>query len=147
MTFPDEQINKNLADELKAEWPGILAWMIEGCLEWQRIGLCPPKAVTDATESYLESEDVLGEWIDECCVCDANAWESSTSLFGSWKGWATVREEWVGSVKDFTKKLEDRGFKRRKNKEQTKRGFVGLRLKTPDETAKAKTGAPAPERG
>ena len=61
------QVDKHLAERTKAEWPGILAWMIEGCLEWQRIGLSPPKAVTDATERYLESEDMLGEWMDECC--------------------------------------------------------------------------------
>jgi putative DNA primase/helicase len=132
VTIPDEQVNKHLEDELKEEWPGILAWAIEGCLEWQRIGMCPPKAVIDATESYLESEDILGEWIDECCIRDANAWESSTALFNSYKGWAIGREEWVGSEKTFAAKLEDRGeFKRQKNREQTKRGFAGLRLKGP----------------
>jgi putative DNA primase/helicase len=58
--IPEDKVNKKLDDELKVEWPGILSWAIEGCLEWQRIGLAPPKAVTDATESYLENEDVLG---------------------------------------------------------------------------------------
>lgn len=134
VTIPKERINKNLAEELKAEWPGILAWAIEGCLEWQRIGLCPPQAVTAATESYLESEDIIGEWLDECCIRDANAWEGSTALFLSWKGWAAGREEWIGSEKTFTTRLEERGeFKRKKNPEKTKRGFIGLRLKTPTE--------------
>jgi putative DNA primase/helicase len=133
----DDKINKYLADELKAEWPSILQWAVEGCLEWQRIGLRPPKCVIDATESYLESEDILGEWIGECCIRDANAWESSADLFGSWNIWASLREEWVGSVKTFTAKLEDRGeFVRRKNKEKTKRGFSGLRLKIMGERAK-----------
>jgi putative DNA primase/helicase len=67
VTIPDDKVDMHLADKLKDEWPDILAWMIEGCLEWQRIGLAPPKSVTDATESYLESQDLLGEWIDECC--------------------------------------------------------------------------------
>jgi P4 family phage/plasmid primase-like protien len=140
--IPPEKKNKNLTDELKAEWPGILAWAIEGCLEWQRLGgLAPPKAVTDSTESYLESEDVLGEWLNDCCIRDANAWEGTTALFNSWKGWAVGREEWIGSETTFSKRLEDRGeFKRRKNTEQTKRGFVGLRLKTPEEKGKAEKG-------
>ena len=142
VTIPDQRVNKHLADELKTEWPGILAWAIEGCLEWQRIGLCPPKAVTDATESYLESEDILGEWLDECCVRDANAWESSTALFNSWKGWAVGREEWIGSVKTFSAKLEDRGeFKKRRNPEKTKHGFAGLRLKVTAEKGAAAKGA------
>jgi phage/plasmid-associated DNA primase len=93
--------------------------------------MCPPKAVVIATESYLESEDVLGEWLDECCVRDPNAWEGSTALFNSWKAWASGREHFIGSEKVLSTKLEDRGeFKRQKNKEQTKRGFLGLRLKT-----------------
>jgi hypothetical protein len=65
VTIAADQVNKNLTTELKQEAPGILAWMIEGCLEWQRIGLCPPQAVTDATDSYLESQDIIGEWIEE----------------------------------------------------------------------------------
>jgi putative DNA primase/helicase len=141
VTIPDELVNKNLVDEFKAEWPGILAWAIEGCLEWQRIGLCPPKAVTDATESYLESEDIIGEWIDECCNRDPNGWESSTALFNSWKAWASGREEYIGSVNTFSKKLEDRGeFKKRKNPKQTERGFAGLRLKTAAEKGTAEKG-------
>src|SRR5262249_36140015 len=140
--IPDERVNKNLTDELKSEWPGILAWAIEGCLEWQRLGMCPPKAVTDATESYLESEDVLGEWIDECCIRDINAWEGSTALFNSWKAWAIGREQWTGSETTFSAKLEDRGeFRRGRNPEQTKRGFYGLRLKTTAEKEAAEKGA------
>ena len=50
----------DLADKLKDEWPGILRWAIEGCLEWQRIGLAPPPAVLAATESYLADEDAIG---------------------------------------------------------------------------------------
>ena len=50
-TIPPEERDPNLAEKLKEEWPGILAWAIEGCLEWQRIGLAPPSAVVEATES------------------------------------------------------------------------------------------------
>jgi putative DNA primase/helicase len=128
-TIPSDQINNNLAAELKQEAPGILAWMTEGCLEWQRIGLCPPKVVTDATESYLESQDVLGEWRDECCVKDAQAWVSTTDLFNSWKPWAEEREERPGSETTFAARLEDRGMRRERNKDRTKRGFAGWKLK------------------
>jgi putative DNA primase/helicase len=131
VTIADAQVNRHLTDELKAEWPGVLKWAIEGCLEWQRIGLSPPKVVTEATESYLESEDVLGAWLDECCKLDVNAWESSTSLYKSWRNWAMDRDTWIGDEKSFLQRLEDRGgcFRRGKNKEKTARGFYGLKLK------------------
>jgi putative DNA primase/helicase len=129
VTIPDDKVDPHLPDKLKAEWPGILAWTIKGCLDWQRIGLNPPKAVTDATGSYLASEDILGEWLEECCDLGANHWESATTLFKSWKLWAEEREEWVGSVKALSQKIEDRGgFPRCMNPERSMRGFSGLRL-------------------
>jgi putative DNA primase/helicase len=42
VTIPDDQVDRDLTEKLKAEWPGILAWAVEGCLESQRIGMCPP---------------------------------------------------------------------------------------------------------
>jgi putative DNA primase/helicase len=131
VVIADEDVDKQLDKKLKKEWPGILAWTIKGCLQRQELGgLNPPAIVTEATESYLENEDILGEWIKECCELDAQAWSSSTDLFTSWKYWAAEREEWVGAVKNFSQRLEDRGgFKPCKNKDKTKRGFRGLRLK------------------
>ena len=38
VTIPAEERDVELAEKLKAEWPGILAWMIKGCLEWQAKG-------------------------------------------------------------------------------------------------------------
>jgi putative DNA primase/helicase len=49
VTIPSERRDPQFSDKLKDEWPGVLAWMIAGCLEWQRSGLAPPAAVTAAT--------------------------------------------------------------------------------------------------
>ena len=54
VTIPPEKRDLDLAEKLKAEWPAILQWGVEGCKQWQKIGLAPPKAVTDATNAYLE---------------------------------------------------------------------------------------------
>ena len=40
VTIPEGERDLELAEKLRAEWPGILAWMIEGCLDWQRQGPC-----------------------------------------------------------------------------------------------------------
>ena len=52
VTIPPEERDQELAEKLKAEWPGILAWMIQGCLEWQAKGLRRPDAVQEATAAY-----------------------------------------------------------------------------------------------
>ena len=65
--IPAAERDKGLAEKLKAEWPAILRWAIEGCLAWQRDGLQPPAGVQAATEDYLAGEDIIGQWIADCC--------------------------------------------------------------------------------
>ena len=38
VTIPAVERDETLTDRLKAEWPGILAWMIEGCAQWRVAG-------------------------------------------------------------------------------------------------------------
>jgi putative DNA primase/helicase len=132
VTIPADERDVELVEKLKAEWPGILAWLIEGCLEWQAEGLRPPQAVLEATDAYLSAEDAIAAWIDDRCERDPNAWTSSSDLFTSWKAWADASGEQAGSMKRLTQTLETRGFHRHKmNRGQ---GFYGLRVK-PDEAS------------
>jgi putative DNA primase/helicase len=59
--------DRELDDRLAAELPGILAWAVQGCLDWQRDGLGQPAAVTKATREYRQDEDLLGGFLDERC--------------------------------------------------------------------------------
>jgi putative DNA primase/helicase len=52
VTIPDDERDKELFEKLKAEYPGILNWALQGCLEWQKIGLAPPQIVREASEAY-----------------------------------------------------------------------------------------------
>lgn len=126
VTIPAGERDPDLSDKIRSEWSGILSWMIQGCLEWQRIGLAPPEAVTKATAEYLSAEDTVGSWIDDRCKRDPNAWTSSTALYSDWKAWADASSEPAGSSKTFTQKLVDRGFS--PHRLNSGRGFRGLRL-------------------
>src|SRR5262249_54056800 len=63
VTVPEADRDPDLPEKLKAEWPGILTWMITGCLDWQEHGLGPPAAVLEATRTYLEAEDAFQLWL------------------------------------------------------------------------------------
>ena len=39
VTIPPDERDPDLPDKLRAEWPAILRWAIDGCLAWQREGL------------------------------------------------------------------------------------------------------------
>ena len=86
VTIPRAKRDKRLPDRLLAERDGILAWALQGCLEWQRTGLRPPAAVMAATEDYFEAEDAIGRWIDERCVRARSTREGSTALFARLEG-------------------------------------------------------------
>ena len=63
-TFP---LDQTLADTLKSEAQGILAWAIQGCLEWRRDGLQPPASVLTATKTYQKESDPLAEFLASRC--------------------------------------------------------------------------------
>jgi putative DNA primase/helicase len=127
VTIGVEERDPGLKDKLRQEWPGIMSWMIEGCLEWQRIGLAPPKAVTAATDAYLQAEDALAAWMDEECELDPQAYEGATSLFGSWKAWAEKAGEAAGSSKSLSQTLVNRGFTSKRARTGTI--FSGIRIR------------------
>jgi putative DNA primase/helicase len=125
ITNPD----KELPEKLRAEWSGILQWAIDGCLEWQRVGLAPPAAVRQATDAYLASEDAIAQWIDEACACDRIYTERSAAFFASWKDWAEGAGGFVGSQKRFAQALEDRGFERFHDNRTRQAMFRGIALR------------------
>jgi putative DNA primase/helicase len=118
-----------LSDKLRAEWPGILAWMIEGCLAWQREGLNPPAIVRDATEAYLGEEDTIAQWVDECCVTGKGHWGIGARLWQSWKAWAEANNEQPGTRKAFAETMAAHGYA--KGKSQGERGYSEIDVKPP----------------
>jgi putative DNA primase/helicase len=119
-----EDRDKDLGLKLVAEYPGILSQMIRGCMEWQKVGLSPPKCVTDATEEYLNAEDAFTLWRKDCCVEAKNLWTRTDVLFLSWSTWAEFNGEAAGSSKRFSQRLEAAGFEPARRHEG--RGFAGL---------------------
>ncbi len=128
VTIPASERDPALPEKLKAEWPGILKWMIHGCLEWQRIGLAPPPAVVEATEEYLVAEDSFSIWMGDCLTPCARWFEPSADLFGAWKIWAERAGESPGSQKRFSQTFETKGGIPARQPHTRTRGFEGFRI-------------------
>jgi putative DNA primase/helicase len=127
VVIPPGERDTALPKKLKAEWGGILAWLIEGCLAWQRGGLQAPTAVRAATDEYLASEDVLQSWIDERCELGVDKWASRQELFQSWTRWAEQAREVVGTQKQFLETMRLHQFE--EGKRVGNRGFRGIQLR------------------
>lgn len=131
ITVPPEKRDKHLQAKLLAEADGILAWGIEGCLQWQAQGLKPPQAVQEATQAYFGDEDALGRWLEERCSLSKAGKALTVELFADWRRWAEASGEFVGSQRRFSEQLINRGFEQWRNS-MGLRGFVGLALKFPE---------------
>jgi putative DNA primase/helicase len=55
-------------EKLRAESEGILAWMVQGCVDWNASGLMMPDSVQDATKIYRTNGDIIGQFIQAHCV-------------------------------------------------------------------------------
>jgi putative DNA primase/helicase len=131
ITVPPARRDAHLQQKLLAERDGILAWAVQGCLDWQRLGrLAPPQQVVDATEAYFEAEDALGRWLEERCLREANASSLTAELFNDWKQWADAAGEFIGSQRRFSDLLITRGVEKWRNTAGL-RGFRGVGLKHP----------------
>lgn len=85
--FNERPADKHLGQKLLAEAPGILASLVRGCLEWQRIGLSPPPVVIDATREYRRDEDLLGHFMNECCYEDPGTETTAKELYARFGEW------------------------------------------------------------
>lgn len=84
---PDDQQDKELSAKLLAEAPGTLAWMVRGCLSWQKRGLIVPSDVLAATKQYRAECDHIAQFCDECLTFTPGAWTASSRL-------AEILDQW-----------------------------------------------------
>ena len=130
------QADDQLEEKLRPEWPAILRWMLDGCLDWQRNGLVRPKSVLDATAEYFDAQDAVGQWLEEHCTVDRgnlHRWETARDLFEDWRVFAKAAGEDAGSAKGLGDVLSRRGFVRDTKRVQgkTPKVWCGLTLKRP----------------
>ncbi len=117
-----------LEHKLKAEWPAILRWMIEGCLDWQMHGLVRPDVVKNATADYFSEQDTVNQWVTEFCTVGVTESDTLDSLFKSWTAYAMANGEKPGASKWFSQTLSRLGCEAVKNTpgNHGKRGFIGI---------------------
>lgn len=124
---PPEKADKGLKAKLEQESDGILAWLIQGCLEWQRYGLNPPPEVLAKTSEVRSREDTVGDFLDERCDVAKGLEVEGSALFDEYARWCDLSRVRAMAKNDFGTALELRGFKGRKSGPTRYR--VGLDLK------------------
>ncbi len=110
VTIPPEERDPLLVDKLRDELPGILAWAVRGCLEWQASGLGEPVEVTKATADYRDESDLVGEFFRLRCVFGGKGdVETRKLLRAVYTEWCEENGFRPVDAKTFARKLRDRG--------------------------------------
>jgi putative DNA primase/helicase len=148
--IPEEKRDPGLKSRLRSSSEvrrAVLAWLVRGCLAWQREGLSVPPVVRGATTAYREEMNPLQEFIADRCVLDQGAVSSSAVLWSDYQAWAKDSgERWPLNRRQFGEALRACGFKDGKRGQH--RTWHGLRLAglQPREDAWARGSSRGPSR-
>jgi putative DNA primase/helicase len=118
--IPDEEQDPQLKGKLVREANGILNRMIAGALQYLDRGLPMPETIREATEAYLDENDVLGKFLALCIERSPGDTMGSSALhelFAAWQTWAQLLpasgKPW--SPKYLGQQLERKNFRKRKS--------------------------------
>lgn len=134
-TFKPQNPDKDLEKKLKSEWPQILNWMIDGCIDWQTNGLIRPAKVVAATEEYFDDQDIFGQWLNTQCTINLKMDHFKVPVskaFESWSQFAHEMGEAAGDKQSLGRRLKKLGIESKtktnfetRNKE---RHYIGMIL-------------------
>ena len=130
MTIPPEERDPDFGDKLKKEWPQILGWMIDGCLDWQDVGLSRPESMIEVTREYLADEDTMAQFVAECCTLGQKEFDTLPTLYRGYLSWCDkMGDKFTMSRKTFGGAIESMpGLERSRG--QTVPTIRGIALKT-----------------
>ncbi len=135
--FEGSKADPKLPEKLREELPGILAWMVEGCLEWQEHGLGEPESVKAATAQYRQEMDTLAAFLEDRCVVRKDLVAPATPLYKQYRLWCDDAGEKPETQKMFGMRLRERGLVNAtitSGPHKARKGWfgIGLRVDHPD---------------
>ena len=134
----DEPVHKVKARPI-GEGPGVLNWMIAGCLDWLNEGTVPePEMSARASASFWATSSAMGEWIELCCdMSDPDAREPATPLYEHFHAFCLARgdkEEFIMKQTKFGTELNNAQIYAVPNHATGKKERCGIRLKREGES-------------
>ena len=129
VTIPENERISDMGAKLKAEFPGILVWAVQGAKMWLKEGLKPPDSVDKATADYRKESDTIGQFIDECCELGEHETVTKADLYKRFSEWAEESGEQVPRKNEFGACIAERGFNDDQRGTHRTRVWVGIGVK------------------
>lgn len=110
VSFPENKQDRKLSQKLENEPPGILAWIVEGTLKWQKEGLGSAPAIVEATSVYRQEMSAIETFLGEMCVKNPTTMVKSSFLYNAYNKWCEENNERVLSARGFGIRLAESGM-------------------------------------
>ena len=117
--IPEDMIDRNLADKLRAEYDDILNWLVIGYVNYVIDGLEAPDVIKNATARYFEEQDVFLRFLNENYVLDANGKIAARTLYQHYQGWCAENGEKAVSNNKFSAEMVRLGVRKGRDKHNT----------------------------
>ena len=113
--IPEDKADGELADKLREEGPGVLAWLVQGALDWLRLRLAIPERVSRCASEYRADQDVLSGFFSDCCDTTNDFLGQprsamSADIYVAYRKWAEQMGERIMSSQKFGRMLGERGY-------------------------------------
>lgn len=88
----------------------VLAWAVQGCLEWQRIGLNEPPLVLKSTNDFRQECDLVEQFLSDECEKGPNHEAPVRMFYQNFRSWAVENGHIPGSSTTFGRLMEAKGY-------------------------------------
>ena len=87
-----------------------------------------PTEVKQATQGYKDEMDILGHFVNEHCLMKTNARTSVKELYERYSDWCKDTGEYQITQRKFNRRLEERGFVKKRSGKGGNTEFHGIGL-------------------
>lgn len=126
VSVEDDKADKTMPERLRAEFKGILAWCVRGCLEWQQVGLNEPDVVKVATGEYRREQDRIRTFLGDETIEHVNGDVQASKLYARYRAWCEANGERSLSQTLFGESMHEAGIKREK---RSSNFYLGIKLR------------------
>lgn len=128
--IPADERDRHLTDRIIAEErSGILAWAVQGCLEWQRIGLAVPPGAEMRELENRDNMSVFGTFLADCSKRTPGTKQTHADQYAAYRLWCERNGQRPMSGKSFSMAMVERGFRRWRD--MSARGYMDITIRTP----------------
>ena len=93
-------MDKGLPDALRAESAALMGWVLGGAADWYATGLNVPSSMVEAAKNYIDDQEPLLEFVNDCLVLERDARVANSVLYPAYRAWAEAQ----GLTKTYTAK-------------------------------------------